>query len=230
MFSSRLGSTRAPTCDCGKMGARSRGCFFCLTAGKRKHRALEDAVQRGEETRPAKVVQARPSAHCEASKRKGLGLHPHSWRAEKIGRRRPSRWIFGDNVEDRIGHVGYLIFYVVAGVAASASHLLSAPLSTVPTIGASGAIAGVMGAYLLLYPRAKVVSLLPIGFILPMIVLPAPVFLVIWFLLQLIQGVWSVTSVQTTGVAWWAHIGGFAFGFLVAAVLRAVGDRRPAAA
>jgi membrane associated rhomboid family serine protease len=136
-------------------------------------------------------------------------------------------FIFGDNVEDRIGHVGYLLFYLFGGVAASASHLLSAPSSTVPTIGASGAIAGVMGAYLLLYPRAKVVSVVPIVYIFQVVVLPAPVFLGIWFLLQFFQGIWSVTLVQTTGVAWWAHIGGFVFGFLVAAVLRGVGETRP---
>ncbi len=136
-------------------------------------------------------------------------------------------FIFGDNVEDRLGHFGYLLFYVFSGVAASGAHLLSDPSSQIPTIGASGAIAGVMGAYLLLYPRAHVVSLIPIVFILQIVVLPAPVFLGIWFFLQFFQGVWSVTSLQTTGVAWWAHIGGFAVGFMVAAGLRAVGETRP---
>jgi membrane associated rhomboid family serine protease len=136
-------------------------------------------------------------------------------------------FIFGDNVEDRMGHIGYLIFYLFCGATASVSHLLSAPSSQIPTIGASGAIAGVMGAYLLLYPRAHVLALIPIVFIIQIAVLPAPVFLGVWFVLQFFQGVWSVTSVQTTGVAWWAHIGGFVIGFLIAAALRSVGETRP---
>jgi membrane associated rhomboid family serine protease len=137
-------------------------------------------------------------------------------------------FIFGDNVEDRIGHVGYLLFYLVSGVAASVAHLLSAPASDIPTIGASGAIASVMGAYMLFYPRAHVVSLIPIIFFIQIAVLPAPVFLGIWFVLQFFQGMWAFTAAQSTGVAWWAHIGGFAFGFLIAAGLRAVGETRPA--
>lgn len=136
-------------------------------------------------------------------------------------------YIFGDNVEDRIGHFGYILFYMLAGIAASAAHLLSAPASDIPTVGASGAIAGVMGAYFLLYPRAKVVSIIFIVFFIEVLVLPAPVFLAVWFIIQFFQGLWSITSVQTTGVAWWAHIGGFVLGFLVAAVLRGVGETRP---
>lgn len=136
-------------------------------------------------------------------------------------------FIFGDNVEDRVGHWGYLLFYLFCGVSASVAHLVSDPSSQIPTIGASGAIAGVMGAYFLLYPRAHVVSLIPIIFIMEVVVLPAPVFLGIWFVLQFFQGVWSVTSVQTGGVAWWAHIGGFAMGYLIAASLRAIGETRP---
>jgi membrane associated rhomboid family serine protease len=136
-------------------------------------------------------------------------------------------FIFGDNVEDRMGHVGYLLFYLFCGVAASAAHLITNPSSPIPTIGASGAIAGVMGAYLLLYPRAMVLSVLPIFIILQVIVLPAPVFLGIWFVIQFFQGAASITSTQTSGVAWWAHIGGFAVGFLIAAGLRAVGETSP---
>ncbi len=124
-------------------------------------------------------------------------------------------WIFGDNVEDRLGHVRYALFYLVAGVVASLVHLLSGPESTIPTIGASGAVAGVMGAYLLLYPHAKVLTVIPIFFFLHMMVIPAPFFLGIWFVLQFFQGVASVGSVQSGGVAWWAHIGGFVLGFVV---------------
>lgn len=136
-------------------------------------------------------------------------------------------YIFGDNVEDRFGHLGYLIFYLASGVAASATQLIAGPGSAIPTIGASGAIAGVMGAYMLLYPHAMVVSLLPLFYFMEVVVLPAPVFLGIWFVLQFFQGAISITSTQTGGVAWWAHIGGFAVGFAVAAVLRTLHQIRP---
>lgn len=136
-------------------------------------------------------------------------------------------YIFGDNVEDRLGHVGYLLFYFACGVGASAAHLFAGPTSTAPTIGASGAIAGVMGAYFVLYPKAKVLAIIPIFFIIQMIVLPAPVFLGIWFLLQFLQGTWSITSAQGAGVAWWAHIGGFAVGVIIALLLKASDLAKP---
>ena len=134
-------------------------------------------------------------------------------------------WIFGDNVEDRFGRVMFLVFYLGCGVAASAAHLLAHPDSPVPTIGASGAIAGVMGAYLLLYPKAKVQMLIIFGFFVEVIVLPAPFFLGYWFLLQLLQG--TIDRGAGAGVAWWAHIGGFAVGAGVAAVLRLAERLRP---
>jgi membrane associated rhomboid family serine protease len=127
--------------------------------------------------------------------------------------------IFGDNVEDRLGHLGYTIFYLFCGVAASATHLMLGPESTIPTIGASGAIAGVMGAYFLLYPNAKVLSALPIFFYLHMMVLPAPIFLGLWFILQFYQGTFSGGT--GGGVAWWAHVGGFVAGVAIAGVLKA---------
>lgn len=129
--------------------------------------------------------------------------------------------IFGDNVEDRLGRVGYLVFYLASGVAASGAHLASVPGSPVPTIGASGAIAGVMGAYLLLYPRAMVLAAIPIVVVLQVLVVPAWFFLVFWFVLQLFQG--AVMSAGTTGVAWWAHIGGFVVGAAVILGLRYAG-------
>ncbi|MGE0757435.1 MAG: rhomboid family intramembrane serine protease [Pirellulaceae bacterium] len=135
-------------------------------------------------------------------------------------------YIFGDNVEDRIGHIGYLIFYLFCGVMASVAHLLTSAGSSIPTIGASGAIAGVMGAYFLLYPRAMVTSIVPIFFFIQIVVLPAPLFLGIWFLFQFLQGA-TITSVETTGVAWWAHIGGFVVGAALAAMLRGVGETSP---
>ena len=135
-------------------------------------------------------------------------------------------WIFGDNVEDRFGRVPFLCFYLLCGVAASGAHLLSAPGSTVPTIGASGAIAGVMGAYLLLYPHSRVQMLIVWGFFVDFVVLPAPFFLGYWFLLQLVQS--AMPSGPGGGVAWWAHIGGFALGAAVAGGLRAFELLRPA--
>ncbi|MBX3462474.1 MAG: rhomboid family intramembrane serine protease [Planctomycetes bacterium] len=135
-------------------------------------------------------------------------------------------WIFGDNVEDRFGRPAFLVFYLAAGVAASAAHLLTAASSTVPTIGASGAIAGVMGAYMLLYPQSRVQMLVVWGFFVDLVVLPAPFFLGYWFLLQLLQGAIEFGR-GGGGVAWWAHIGGFVAGALVAAVLRATEHLRP---
>ena len=128
-------------------------------------------------------------------------------------------YIFGDNVEDRMGPFGYLAFYLGSGIAASVTHFAFQPTSPVPTIGASGAVAGVMGAYMVLYPHAKVVTVIPIFIILQIMVLPAPIFLGIWFVIQLLQGSFSMGSAQAAGVAWWAHAGGFLFGFAVAWLL-----------
>jgi hypothetical protein len=127
--------------------------------------------------------------------------------------------IFGDNVEDRLGHLGYLAFYLATGAAASAAHLASDPSSTVPTIGASGAIAGVMGAYFLLYPHATVLTLVPIFYFYDIITFPAALFLGIWFVMQFFQGTLALTAMEAGGVAWWAHIGGFVAGMLVIAVI-----------
>jgi membrane associated rhomboid family serine protease len=134
-------------------------------------------------------------------------------------------WIFGDNVEDRLGHLGYVGFYLGCGVAASATHLAFASGSTVPTVGASGAIAGVMGAYFLLYPRAQVLTLVPLFVFIEILVLPAAIFLGIWFVLQLVQGTFAIGDLEAGGVAWWAHVGGFVVGLVVIAVLRKRGLR-----
>ena len=136
-------------------------------------------------------------------------------------------YIFGDNVEDCLGHVGYLLFYLGCGLAASLTHLLTNAGSMMPTVGASGAIAGVMGAYFLLYPHAKVVSAIPILIFIQIVVLPAPLFLGIWFVFQFLQGTGTVGDVESSGVAWWAHIGGFAAGFAIAALMRLGGQCRP---
>jgi membrane associated rhomboid family serine protease len=123
-----------------------------------------------------------------------------------------SLYIFGDNVEDRIGPLRYLIFYLVCGWASGASHLLLNWHSQIPTIGASGAIAGVMGAYFILYPGSRILTLIPIFFIPYFIEIPAFIFLGIWFLLQFLSAAGSYG--QISGVAWWAHIGGFVFGIV----------------
>lgn len=136
-------------------------------------------------------------------------------------------YIFGDNVEDRLGHWGYVLFYVACGCIASGVHYLSDMNSSIPTIGASGAVAGVMGAYLLLYPHAQVMSLVPIFIFLHMMVLPAPLFLGIWFLLQLLQGTFSIGAMEAGGVAWWAHVGGFVAGMGTAWFLNQTGTARP---
>jgi hypothetical protein len=123
-----------------------------------------------------------------------------------------SLYIFGDNVEDRLGPFRYLIFYVLCGLASGLSHLFLNWQSQAPTIGASGAIAGVMGAYLILYPRSKILTLIPI-LIFPLFVeIPAYFFLGIWFLLQFLSAAGS--QAQAGGIAWWAHIGGFVFGIV----------------
>jgi membrane associated rhomboid family serine protease len=125
-------------------------------------------------------------------------------------------WIFGDNVEDRMGHFRYLVFYLVCGWSAAYAHILSDPASHLPSIGASGAIAGVLGAYIALYPHARVVSLIPIGIFTQLVSVPAVLFLGIWFLQQFLVGLFSLAHTSPTGgVAWWAHIGGFAAGLLL---------------
>ncbi len=128
-----------------------------------------------------------------------------------------SLYIFGDNVEDRLGHIRYLIFYILCGIASGITHLLLNFHSTVPTIGASGAIAGVMGAYFVLYPGSRILTLIPIFFIPYLIEIPAFVFLGIWFMFQFLSA--TLTHGIGTGVAWWAHVGGFLSGILLLKLL-----------
>jgi membrane associated rhomboid family serine protease len=122
-------------------------------------------------------------------------------------------WIFADNIEDAMGRTRFLVFYFLSGLAASLCHAFANPASTIPTVGASGAISGVLGAYFLLYPRAQVLVLIPLGFFTRLIYLPAVVALGFWFLLQLFSG--TIGAGQGGGVAWWAHIGGFLAGMLM---------------
>jgi len=129
-------------------------------------------------------------------------------------------WIFGDNVEDALGHFRYLLFYLAGGLAASLTHVFLYPTSLIPTVGASGAIAAVLGAYLLLFPHRRVVTLIPLGFFLQIARLPAVLVLGGWFLLQLFEGTLALGMAELGGVAFWAHIGGFVFGMLLGPLLR----------
>ncbi|MEW8979669.1 MAG: rhomboid family intramembrane serine protease [Symbiobacterium sp.] len=129
-------------------------------------------------------------------------------------------WVFGDNIEDRLGHGRYLLFYVLCTALSGIAHALANPTSPVPTIGASGAVAGVLGGYILSYPRARVLTLVPIGPIVPALRVPAWVFLGLWFLVQLWSGlapIWLHDLTQT--VAFWAHINGFLSGIALAQIL-----------
>ncbi len=132
-------------------------------------------------------------------------------------------WIFGNNVEDAMGHVRFVIFYLLCGLAAAMSQALPNPDSTIPMIGASGAVSGVLGAYLLLYPHARVLVLIPIGFIIRLIELPAMGVLGLWFGLQLISELLAPSDAG--GVAFRAHIGGFVAGMILILVFRKRGVR-----
>jgi membrane associated rhomboid family serine protease len=122
-------------------------------------------------------------------------------------------WIFGDNMEEEMGHLGYLIFYLACGMGAAAAHVVAAPYSQVPTVGASGAIAGVMGGYLLLFPKARVDILLILIVFFRIFTIPAWIMLALWFGFQIFGGVGA--NPDEGGVAYWAHAGGFVLGVLL---------------
>jgi membrane associated rhomboid family serine protease len=126
-------------------------------------------------------------------------------------------WVFGNNVEDSMGGARYLVFYIVCGLAAAAAQTLINPSSAVPMVGASGAISGVMGAYIILYPRVRVHMLVILGFFITRIVVPAYLMLGYWLLLQLVGG---ALATESGGVAFWAHAGGFAAGAILIAVFQ----------
>ena len=134
-------------------------------------------------------------------------------------------WIFGDNVEDSFGHLKFLIFYLVCGIAATLAQLAFSTSSNVPNLGASGAIAGGLGAYILLFPRGQVKVLMGRG-VIPM---PALVVIGLWIVLQFVSGIGSITSTETGGVAYMAHIGGFLAGVILTFLLRATGSRQETA-
>jgi membrane associated rhomboid family serine protease len=133
-------------------------------------------------------------------------------------------WIFGDNVEDLLGHAKYLLFYLLCGIAAALGQVFSGPYSTIPMVGASGAIAGVMGAYLVKFPRARVLTLVFILFFITTIEIPAPIMLVYWFVIQFFSGLGSIARTHVSesgGTAFFAHVGGFVAGMILVSVMGA---------
>jgi membrane associated rhomboid family serine protease len=138
-------------------------------------------------------------------------------------------WIFGNNIEDRLGRLGFLLFYLAGGAIAGLTHAAIAPRSDVPLVGASGAIAAALGAYLVLYPRARIQSLVFLGFFYQLIAVPAVIVLGFWFVLQLIDGFTTLGAgtADDAGIAFFAHIGGFVFGMVAGLVIRWLSGRVP---
>jgi membrane associated rhomboid family serine protease len=130
-------------------------------------------------------------------------------------------WIFGDNVEDRLGHARYLAFYLLAGISAALVQIFFQPDSTLPTVGASGAIAGVLGAYFVSFPRARVLTFVPIFFLPWLVEIPAVIYLALWFVLQLVSALLDSAAghADTGGIAFWAHTGGFVAGIALVKLL-----------
>jgi len=137
-------------------------------------------------------------------------------------------WIFGDNVEDRLGHGRFVVFYLLCGLAAALTQIYLSPSSRIPMVGASGAVAGVLGAYLLFFPSSRVLALVPIVFFLQVAEIPAFIFLLFWFFIQFLSGAAAINSSQymTVGVAWWAHIGGIVSGMALGSLFRLIFSKR----
>jgi membrane associated rhomboid family serine protease len=133
-------------------------------------------------------------------------------------------WIFGDNVEDRLGRARFVVFYLMCGMAAALAQTFANPNSPVPMVGASGAIAGVMGAYFLMYPRSRIVTLIPIFFFIQLVEVPAVIFLGLWFLMQFLSGLGSAAlspdADMSGGIAFWAHVAGFVAGLAAVSLFR----------
>ena len=128
-------------------------------------------------------------------------------------------WIFGDNVEDAMGHLGYLLFYLSGGIVAALINFLAMPFETVPMVGASGAISAVMGAYFILFPHSRIVSLVFFFIFFTLVEIPAVVYLFFWFLMQVYNGLID-SAFRVSNVAWWAHAGGFVYGMIVGSILK----------
>ena len=135
-------------------------------------------------------------------------------------------WIFGNNIEDTLGHFSFLMFYILCGIAAAYAHAFTAPSSLMPMIGASGAVSGVLGAYILMFPRAKVYTLIFLGFFIQVIRLPAYFVIGFWIVIQLLNGLFSKGVADQGGVAWFAHIGGFLAGLALIILFPKVNRRK----
>jgi membrane associated rhomboid family serine protease len=134
-------------------------------------------------------------------------------------------WIFGDNVEDQLGHLKFFVFYILCGLAASLLHIVTAPNSQIPMVGASGAIAGVLGAYMIRFPRARILTLIFFGFFIRIVAIPALFVLGFWFILQLLYALPSIGS-TSGGVAFFAHVGGFLVGIPLFKILTGFSKKR----
>ncbi len=139
-------------------------------------------------------------------------------------------WVFGNNIEEQLGHFKYLFFYLACGILAGLSQWFFAPYSSIPSLGASGAIAGVMGAYIIRFPQARVLTLIPIGFFITTVRIPSVFFLGFWFLQQALYGFASLNTpsnigMEGGGIAYWAHAGGFIFGFILGPLLGLFRDK-----
>ena len=134
-------------------------------------------------------------------------------------------WIFGDNVEDQFGHLGYLMFYIICGLGSGVSQVIFSWGSKIPSLGASGAISGVLGAYIVFFPRAKILTLVPLLIIFFTVRVPAAIFIGLWFVMNFLSGVGSLGATNTGGVAWWAHVGGFLIGVIIAAFTKVIGHK-----
>ena len=215
-----------PTFESGQRGELDQEAFFLC------HAAIPYEVTH--ETSLAEGGSGARRAIAQSYGRQGAGLQPFlqercpqkSWIESifvamflhegflHIGGNMLFLWIFGNNVEDRMGPIAFLVFYLLGGLAAFALQLAFAPGSAIPTLGASGAIAAVLGAYIVAFPRARVLTLI-FFFLITLVELPAFVVLGIWFALQLVSGVGQLGTQVNAGVAYWAHVGGFAFGIVI---------------
>jgi rhomboid family protein len=135
-------------------------------------------------------------------------------------------WIFGDNVEDQLGPFGYLLFYITCGLGSGITQVAFSWGSKVPSLGASGAISGVLGAYIVFFPRSRILTLVPLLIIFFTVRIPAVIFIGLWFVMNFLSGVSSLGSLNAGGVAWWAHVGGFLLGVLIAGFVKLVSTGR----
>lgn len=217
--------------------ARQQGFFYCNAAIPWEIAHAENLARGGAEARRALAVDVGPMAAVEVQRFVQQRCPDKSWLVSifvamflhggwlHIGGNMLYLWIFGNNVEDRLGRLTFLAFYLLGGVAAMLLQLAVDPGSTIPTVGASGAIAAVLGAYLVLFPHARVTTLVMMFFI-TVVDVPAGFLLAAWFVLQLFSGVGQLGTHLAGGVAYWAHVGGFAFGAVVT-WLAFRGRRRP---